>query len=211
MPISTAFVDIHIRLTSARVENNNNNTRTRLTCPFLCNAKCAVSSACRRHPVVAQTQIPMVPLFRKSLRFSIDKVFDVCCAGPRCALSVGDSRDPTVAARFFSDQVVDIPVVSTTGAGVEVQKTATVPQLQHIRQGGRFPCWRSSSTRYGRPVIMQRRQVSCWRCLRFCSSPELVDIQLCSREWYSTWRFGGEGAFLTHFASFFALLRLSRS
>ena len=40
----------------------------------------------------------------------IDKVIDVCCAGPRCALSVGDSRDPTVATRFFSDQVVDIPV-----------------------------------------------------------------------------------------------------
>ena len=106
----------------------------------------------------------------------------------RVTLRLGDSRDPTVAARFFSDQVVDIPVVSTTGAGVEVQKTATVPQLQHIRQGGRYPCWRSSSTRYGRLVIMQRRQVSCWRCLRFCSSPELVDIQLCGREWYSTWR-----------------------
>ena len=62
----------------------------------------------------------------------IDKVIDVCCVGPRCALSVGDSRDPTVAARFFSDQVVDIPVVSTTVAGVDVQKTVTVPQLQHI-------------------------------------------------------------------------------
>ena len=126
----------------------------------------------------------------------------------------GDSRDPTVAARFFSDQVVDIPVVSTTGAGVEVQKTATVPQLQHIRQGGRYPCWRSSSTRYGSPVTMQRRQVSCWRCLRFDS----VHRQ-------SWWTFscaaengtrlggygGGEGAFLMHFASFFALLRLSQS
>ena len=47
-------------------------------------------------------------------------------------LSVGDSRDLTVAALFFSDQVVDIPVVSTTVAGVDVQKTVTVPQLQHI-------------------------------------------------------------------------------
>ena len=28
MPISTAFVDIHIRLTSARVQNNNTNTNT---------------------------------------------------------------------------------------------------------------------------------------------------------------------------------------
>ena len=37
-------------------------------------------------------------------------------------LSVGDSRDPTVAVRFFSDQVVDIPVVSTIVAGVDVQK-----------------------------------------------------------------------------------------
>ena len=49
------------------------------------------------------------------------------------------------------------------------------------------PVLRSSSTRFGRPVIMQRRQLSYWRCLSSCSSPELVDIQLCSREWYSTW------------------------
>ena len=28
-----------------------------------------------------------------------------------CAFIVGDSRDPTVAARFSSGQVVDIPVV----------------------------------------------------------------------------------------------------
>ena len=47
-------------------------------------------------------------------------------------LRVGDSRDPTVAARVFSDQVVDIPIVSTTVADVDVQKTVTVPQLQHI-------------------------------------------------------------------------------
>ena len=97
----------------------------------------------------------------------IDKVIDVCCAGPRCACATPSAQfhrhvvdtlswcrcrflwslcseiNPTVAARFFSDQVVDIPVVSTTGAGVEVQKTATVPQLQHIRQDGRYPCWRS--------------------------------------------------------------------
>ena len=66
--------------------------------------------------VVAQTQIPwsVLPEFLQ-LQY-IDKVIDVCCAGPRCALSVGDSRDPTVAVRFFSDQVVDITVVSTTGA-----------------------------------------------------------------------------------------------
>ena len=38
----------------------------------------------------------------------IDQVIDVCCAGPWCVLSVGDSRDPTVAARFFSDQVVPL-------------------------------------------------------------------------------------------------------
>ena len=32
----------------------------------------------------------------------IDKVIDVCCAGLRCALSVGDSRDPAVAAHSTS-------------------------------------------------------------------------------------------------------------
>ena len=74
---------------------------------------------------------------------------------------VGDSRDPTVAAVFFSDQVVDMPVVFNDRClGLTVEKTAEVPQLQHIRQGGRCPFRRSSSTRYGRPVIMQQRLCS---------------------------------------------------
>ena len=78
-------------------------------------------------------------------------------SGPWYVLSVGDSRDPTVAARiFFSDQVVDIPVVSTTVAGVDVQKTVTVPQLQHFDKVVDIPVMQLS-TRFGRPVIMQRR------------------------------------------------------
>ena len=105
-------------------------------------------------------------------------------------LSVGDSRDPTAAARFFSDQVVDIPVVSTTVAGVDVQKTVTVPQLQHFDKVVDIPVMQLS-TRFGRPVIMQRRHLVL-RCLRFCSSPELghsvvqqrmvLDLVYCSGE-----------------------------
>ena len=108
---------------------------TGLTCPLLCMSRSSTSLVWRRR------RFPW-SVFPEILQLQyIDKVIDVCCAGPRCALSVGDSRVPTVAARFFSDQVVDIPVVSTTVVGVDVQKTVTVPQLQHIRQGGRYPCY----------------------------------------------------------------------
>ena len=78
--------------------------------PVLCMLRLSTSLAWRRR------RFPW-SVFPKILQLQyIDKVIDVCCAGPRCAFSVGDSRDPTVAARFFSDQVVDIPVVSTTVA-----------------------------------------------------------------------------------------------
>ena len=59
--------------------------------------------------VVAQWQIPMV-----FLRFSSCSTYGGrrLCAGPASScVVVGDSRDPTVAARFFLDQVVDMPVV----------------------------------------------------------------------------------------------------
>ena len=65
---------------------------------------------------------------------------------------------------------------TTTGAWVTtVQKTVEFPQLQ-CSQGGRCPCLCSSSTGIDVPVLMQRRWVSRWRCLRLSSSPELVDI-----------------------------------
>ena len=80
-------------------------------------------------------------------------MIDVCYSIPWCVLSVGDSRDPTAAARFFSDQIVDIPVVSTTVVGVDVQKTVTVPQLQHFDKVVDIPVMQLS-TRFGRPVIM---------------------------------------------------------
>ena len=72
---------------------------------------------------VAQTHFPW-SVFPEILQLQyIDKVIDVCCAGPWCAFIVGDSRDPTVAARFSSGQVVDIPVVFNDRLGVKVQKT----------------------------------------------------------------------------------------
>ena len=135
----------------------------------------------------------------------IDKVIDVFCAGPAgsCAV-VGDSRDPTVAARRFLDQIVACPLFATTGA-VVVDVLAQFIDVMDV------------------PVIMQRRLYS-------GSASDSVrrqspwTVQLCNREWYSTfcsgayggddgmavW-IGGGGAFSAVLTPFFALLRLSRS
>ena len=46
----------------------------------------------------------------------IDQVVDVCCAGPASSCAVlGDSRDPTIAARFILDSCC-MPLCATTGA-----------------------------------------------------------------------------------------------
>ena len=78
-----------------------------LTCPFCaCPGRqhCRGAEVVSLGPVQQTTEIPQLQY--------IDKVVVVCCAGPTVrALSVGDSRDPTVAARFLPDQVVDMPVV----------------------------------------------------------------------------------------------------
>ena len=49
----------------------------------------------------------------------------------RGARSVGDSRDPTVVARFSRTSSLTYPLCQRQLL-VDVQKTVTVPQLQHI-------------------------------------------------------------------------------
>ena len=87
----------------------------------------------------------------------IDKVIDVCCAGPAvlgCSRG-GDSRAPTVAALTKS---LTCPLCATTGAVV-------VDVLAQFIDG------------YGRPCAYAATSgLSLWRCLRLSSSPELVDI-----------------------------------
>ena len=83
-----------------------------LTCPFLCNAKCASSRQCRRHPCRGADADSHGPFFLSFSSCSTLIRWSSCVVQvPQCALSVGNSRDPTVAARFFLDQVVDMPVV----------------------------------------------------------------------------------------------------
>ena len=79
-------------------------------------------------PVVAQTQIPMVRFTTEILHLQyIDKVIDVVVQVRSSCAAVGNSRDPTVAARFFLDQVVDMPVVFNDRVlGVKVHKTVKV-------------------------------------------------------------------------------------
>ena len=167
---------------------------TGLTCPLLCMSRSSTSLAWRRR------RFPW-SVFPEILQLQyIDKVIDVCCAGPWCAFIVGDSRDPTVAARFSSGQVVDIPVVFNDRLGVKVLTrwsisllavidtfwtscvhAATsalvleVPQFQIIARAG------------GHSVVQQRM---------------VLDLAVMAAV---------KGPFLTHFASFFALLQLSRS
>ena len=108
-----------------------------------------------------------------------------CCAGRRLDLLLEACSHNTVQTVqktgkipqvLFLDKVVCARCCTTTGAWVTtVQKTVEFPQLQCC-QGGRCPCFCSSSTVVDVPVLTQRRRGSCWRCLRLSSSPELVDI-----------------------------------
>ena len=128
------------------------------------------------------------------------------------------SVTPQLHASFsFLDNVVDMPVVFNDKCPyLSVQKTATVPQLQRSSRWPmslvcRFRCRRSSAVVYV-PVIIQR-QVSSLQC---GGASDSVHRQSCGHSRCATEtgtrRYGGgDGAFLTHFASFFALLRLCRS
>ena len=58
-----------------------------LTCPLLCNARCAVRGRQgRRHLCRGADAVSLGPFVQKTIEILqlqfIDKVFDVCCAGP---------------------------------------------------------------------------------------------------------------------------------
>ena len=119
----------------------------------------------------------------------IDKVVDVCCAGPASSCEVvGDGRDPTVAARFLLDRLLLARCVQRQMPSVDVL--------------------RISSTVVYVPVIMRDSG----------SAPdsghrEFVDIPARNRDRCSTFISGLMAAmsgFSAHFASFFALLRCPR-
>ena len=89
---------------------------------------------------------------------------------------VGDST-----AQFLGE-AVDTPFVfqrQVPGLFQPVLKTVEVPQLQYF-QGGRCPCCCSSSTRCGRPLRFAATLSRSGRCHRFSSSPNLVDIPVCT-------------------------------
>ena len=66
------------------------------------------------------------------------------------------------------DVVVDLPVASNDWCfGLTEQKTVVVPQSQ------------CSDKVIDVPVVQVVDWVSCWRCLRLSSSPELVDTPVC--------------------------------
>ena len=93
----------------------------------------------RRHLCRGADADPFGPSVQKiieilQLQF-IDKVVDVCCAGPAvfvCSRG-GDSRAPTVAPFCTDTGVAHARRCATTAAGwFRRQKTAKVPQLQYF-------------------------------------------------------------------------------
>ena len=119
---------------------------TRLTCPLLCIAKCAVFAV-----------MSLTPLsWRSGFLWSVPEILllQYYCT----CKAVGDSRAPTVAALTRS---LTCPSCSTTKA-----RGSTCRKLH----GGRCPCCAgrvgAAFCGYGRPVVMQRQVYSLqkWRC-----------------------------------------------
>ena len=74
----------------------------------------------------------------------------------------------------FLDEVVFMPVACRQFWGPDVQKTVVFHSCS-LGNVADVPA-RAVHRRVDVPVLMQRRLGSCWRYLRFTSSPELVDI-----------------------------------
>ena len=138
-------------------------------------------------PVMAQMRIPMA-LEILQLQY-IDKMVDLCCAGPS---SLGSGREETV-------EIPQLQLVSWTWS-------FTRPLCATTDANGRCP-----HAVHHVPVIMQLRCTGEVPQIQF--SPATVDVPVVQqrRGIFSSTGDGGDEGLLTHFASFFALLRLSRS
>ena len=150
-------------------------------------------------PVVAQMQIPLVQITTAILQLQyIDKVVNVCCAGPavlECRRG-GDSRAPTVAARWTLDRLLHARCVQR--------------QVPCGRWRGAVHRWLWTSLWSCSDVLFRQ-----WKCHRFSSSPESVDIPVRNRGGHSAFSraamkgvFGGSVAF---FALFQVVPELSAS
>ena len=187
----------------------------------MCNATCTVYGRHgRRHPC-RDAELSFGPDCSENHSDSpdvyIDMVVDVPVGQVQQIPRVLSVTPQLHASYSFLDNVVDMPVVYNDKCPyLRLQKTAKVPQLQRSSRWPmslvcRFRCRRSSAV-VNVPVIIQR-QVSSLRCGGASDSVHRQSRghSRCARE-TGTWRYGGgDGAFLTHFASFFALLRLCRS
>ena len=117
------------------------------------------SSCCqsRRHLCRGADAVSLGPTVQKTIEILqlqfIDKVFDVCCAGPASSRVQSERRAPTVAARRILawTRLSTCPLMSTTDARwFRSQKTVNVQQLQYFLNGWSISLlcrsrWRSSS------------------------------------------------------------------
>ena len=170
----------------------------------------------RRHPCRGAHADSYGPSIQKVIEILllqyIDKVIDVGCRSCSSrSIRGGDSRAPTVAPIAWT--VVAMPlVVQRQLLWSRRQKTAQVPQLQYVFVVDGVHSWTRLLTC---PLLS-----TTW----LLTTVEVPQIQFiacrgghssCAADGYdasSIFLYGGdEGFFLTLFASFFALLRLSRS
>ena len=158
---------------------------------------------------------------------SIDRCRRHCWAGPAdstCAVCVKTVETPQLHASYsFLDKVADMPVVFNDKMPVfERAENCEGPAVAALFLGGRCPCCAGRVGAAGAFCGCERPCDHTATCLCLFNSlvPQIqftarvVDILLYNRDWYAAFIRGVMAAvngFLTHFASFFALLRLSRS
>ena len=122
---------------------------------------------------------------------------------PQCGRQ---SRSHSCSTFSSLDQVVDMPVVSTTDAGCRSAENCEGPAVA------------AHSTRWSMSLLAQfidKIWTSCdhaatvvqWKCLRFRSSPESWTVQFCNREWYSTFYSGDMAAVKGLFDAFCVIFR----
>ena len=98
---------------------------TRLTCPLLCNARCAVLGCQgRRHPCRGADAVSLGPVEpqRFSSCSSLTRCRCLCCAGPSDSIGRRQSRSHSCRSSYFLDKVVDMPVVHNDRCGLSERR-----------------------------------------------------------------------------------------
>ena len=143
-----------------------------------------------------------------NFQICIDKVFDVCCAGPASSGAVGEETvEPHSCSPLSVDNVVAIPVVCNDRCRVSECR-----KLRRSRSCSTLTRWSISLLAQFIDGLDHTVTVATVEVLQIQLSPESVDIPVRNREVYSTFSSGGyggdEGSFSAFFRPLFALLQV---